>query len=177
MACLGAIMLVALAGERSFMITPDPGFVLVDLAYHGGMTGMSSTFTLYADGRLVSRRVSQSGEVAASREYQVEAATVDRLIETMMNAGLYESNQELLEEHMGPRRNVIRASDNSEMHLTIALDRYQSSDDAEPREVRTSFVSQHPFLISKHFKDVAEMQCFEAIAHFFRDYPATQGKR
>ena len=175
--CVGAFMIVSLAGERSFVVTPDPGYVLIELSYHGGLTGMNNAHKLYADGRLVSRRVSFNGNVRATKEYQLDAPTVDGLIKTMVEAGLYESNQALLEERMGPRRRTISASDSPEMRLSIGLSRYQPSDDAKPRDVRTTFTSLHPFAIGEYFRDVEEIQCFEALAHFFRDYPATERRR
>ena len=114
--------------EKSFAFTADPSVELLSFRYAGGSITLTTSYSLYADGRLLIQISDPGGqhEVVDSYEYSLSYSQVEDLLRLVVDSGFADSDTEQIRQKMVESRGpaMPKAFDAADVILRIYLDSY-----------------------------------------------------
>jgi hypothetical protein len=169
----GLDLLVAQGGDgRDFFFNPDPGTKLLAVQSIGSSTGVGSSYTLYADGRLeisqINYKLEKSGVM---KEHRLSFEEASGLIRRAVDAGIMEWNDEKIRREMqaaGGSSQIVH--DGATMHLEIHLEGYRGLGQEEFAPASATIVFESPTIVAKRFPQIEEIQTLALIAQEMRGY-------
>jgi hypothetical protein len=155
-----------------FYFSSDPQLKLLVADFLGTATGLGTSYTLYADGRLEINDINYKMEkVGTTLVHVLTHQEVSRLIQEAVDANLLEWNKERIQGEMRKAENSpYIVSDGATVRLQINLEKYRKSDkeDFGPASVRIVF--SNPTIVAARYPRIDEIQSLATIAKTLRRY-------
>jgi hypothetical protein len=163
------------AGEDNavrFFFSSDPEWKLLVAESLGAATGLGTSYTLYADGRLEIHEINYKLEnIGTSLVHDLTHEEASALVQDVVGAGLLEWNEEQIQREMrqaGGSPYIV--SDGATLRLRIDLKNYRrpGKEDFEPASVKIVF--KNPTIVAVRYPQVEEIQSLAAVAIKLRSY-------
>ena len=161
-------------GERSFSFTADPSLRLLHVQYVGGSIVYSTSYSLYADGRLVIQLSDPGGKrrVLNTYERKLSYEETEALVGLVVYAGFIESSREHIHELMkaaqGPA--LPRGSDSPDMVLTVNLESYLGPGMTALSPATNKIVLHNPSVYSERYPEIPEIQSLATLQKVLHQY-------
>ena len=159
----GHLALGLVDDAHRFSLDADPGLELIRVEYLGGYSFFSTSFSLYADGRLTIQLSNPGGDQEVINSYETELSFQDvrDLVGTVVLAGFMECSRESIHEQrkvaQGSRA-LFRTSDAPDMVTTVNLERYRAPGEAHFAPATNTVTLQSSENYAHRFPDLLELQ-------------------
>jgi len=161
-------------GERSFSFSADPEFRLLHVQYVGGSIVYSTSYSLYADGRLLIQLSDPGGnrQVLNTYERQLSFEEVEDLLGLVVYAGFIESSREQIHERMKAARGpaLPRGSDSPDMVITVNLESYRAPGRMVPAPATNRLILHDPSVYSERYPEISEIQSLATLQKVLHQY-------